>query len=54
MQFAAQASRPAWFAMRRLEEGQIMGIYWQNALEKQSVWNDFSCKFTVGDEVKVT
>ena len=46
--FTAQASRLASLATRRLEEGQIVGVYWQKALSKQSVWYDFGRKFTRG------
>ena len=36
------------YRVDQVEEGQIVGVYWQKALSKQNVWNDFGHKFTRG------
>ena len=46
--------RPPSLATRRLEEGQIVGIYWQKALQNEVCGMTSVISLPLGDEVKVT
>ena len=52
--FTVQASCPASLATRRLEEGEIVGVYWQKVCKNEVCGMTSVISLPVGDEVKVT